>query len=303
MKNAAFDWYQATVQTTPETVVSWFKQVWPDAIVRPAKPKNGSSDCVQVCLGDSVVCSAIWGGGMEGYGVNVWSSGRDAIFFAEQFRRRFPQHRVTRADVAIDFEGIGAWDWMSGKCLELADKHRLVVDHQGDYHRGERGRSLYIGSKQSVIRAVAYEKGKQIPEIGMPNLVRLEIRAKPKDAKSGEILATMTPMAIYGCSSWTRELGGYLTSSEQFKRVVIGTRWNKSDRQKAINAVIKQYGGIFGEMCSELGSWSDFGEEIGRLVLEAAEAKQRLVEDTKKVSRGQSIKPQEKTPQEAAETV
>ena len=292
MKSASFDWYQATVSAQSDEVISWFRQVWPDAIVRPAKPKNGASDCVQVALGEMVVCSAIWGGGMEGHGVNVWSSGVDAIFFAEQVRRRWPQHRVTRADVAIDFEGAGAWEWATGKGFALAEKYRLKVDHQGDFYRGERGRTLYFGSRQSPVRLVIYEKGKQIPELGMPDLVRMELRVQPKDAQSGKTVSMLEPMALYGCAAWAKELGAYLTSQDEFKRVVIGTRWTKSDRERAVNALVRQYGGILGELCGELGGWADVGEELGRRITEAAEAKDRLIKDARRVTRGLSIVPE-----------
>ena len=292
MKSASFDWYQATIPAQSDEVISWFRQVWPDAIIRPAKPKNGASECVQVALGEMVVCSAIWGGGMEGHGVNVWSSGVDAIFFADQLRRRFPVHRVTRADVAIDFEGEGAWEWASAKGFALADRHRLKVDHQGDFYRGARGRTLYFGSRQSPVRLVIYEKGKQIPELGMPHLVRMELRVMPKDAVSGRTVSMLEPMALYGCAAWSKELGEYLTSQDEFKRVVIGTRWTKSDRERAVNALVKQYGGILGEICGELGSWADVGEELGRRITEAAEAKNRLINDARRVARGLSIVPE-----------
>lgn len=291
MKTARFDWYQATIPESSETVAAWAKMVWPDGIMRPCKPKNGTAHAFQMCLGELVVMTAMWGGGMEGHGVNVFASGIDAPFFAQQIRRKWPIHRVTRADVALDFDGPGAWDWGYKLLTDVADKYRLKTRHEGDYHRAEDGRSFYLGGRQSVVRGVIYEKGKQIPELEMPNLVRIEIRVFPKDKHSGEVVAMIEPSALYGCSKWSADLGAYLSSCDEMERVVIGTRWNKSDRAKAIRALVKQYGGHLGELCGELGGWDEVGLHLGEMIREAATVKDRLIEDTKKVRKGLSILP------------
>lgn len=291
MKTARFDWYQATIQESAESVASWAKQVWPDGIMRPCKPKNGTAHAFQMCLGELVVMTAMWGGGMEGHGVNAFASGCDAPFFAEQVRRRWPIHRVTRADVAIDVDSAGAWDWAFALLKRIAEEFKLKTRHEGDYHRAEDGRSFYLGGRQSVVRCVAYEKGKQIPELEMPDLVRIELRIFPKDRQSGECVGMVRPSGLFGCSKWSAALGAYLDSETSMPRVVIGTRWNKSDRAKAIRALVKQYGGHLGELCGELGGWDEVGLHLGELIRDAATAKDRLIEDTKKVRRGESIKP------------
>lgn len=292
MNSYRFDWYQVTVQDSAESVASWVKQVWPDGILRPCKARNGAAEAFQLCLGELVVVTAMWGGGMEGYGVNLWASGCDSHFFAEQVRRRWGVHRVTRADVAADFNGRNAWAWGSKLLLDLADKHDLVVDHQGDFHRGELGRSIYIGSKTSPVRAVVYEKGKQIPELGMPELVRIELRVRPKGREAGVTVCQTSPEALYGASRWSSELGAYLQAETALERVVIGTRWTKSDREKAISALVKQYGGKLGELSSELGGWDELGRYLGLRIRQAADRKEQLIDELRKLRRGESIKPE-----------
>lgn len=291
MKTARFDWYQATIADNAEGVAAWSKSVWPDGIIRPCKPKNGTAHAFQMCLGELVVMTAMWGGGMEGHGVNIFASGCDAPFFAEQVRRKWPTHRVTRADVAMDFNGVGAWDWGFALLKGIAEEFKLKTRHEGDYHRAEDGRSFYLGGRQSVVRGVIYEKGKQIPELGMPHLVRIELRIFPKDRESGELVGFVAPAKLYGCSKWSAALGAYLSSDESMERVVIGTRWTKSDRARAVRALVKQYGGILGELCGELGGWDEVGLHLGEMVREAAQAKDRIIEDTRKVRRGISISP------------
>ena len=236
--------------------------------------------------------TAMWGGGMEGHGVNVFASGIDSPFFAEQLRRKWPMHRVTRADVAIDFDSPGAWEWGFDLMKRIAEEYKLKTRHEGDYHRAEDGRSFYLGGRQSVVRGVIYEKGKQIPELEMPNLVRIEMRIFPKDREAGLIVSTMEPARLYACSKWSAALGAYLSSDETMERVVIGTRWNKSDRARTIRALVKQYGGHLGELCGELGGWDEVGLHLGELIREAGEAKNRLMDDVRKIRKGQSINPQ-----------
>lgn len=288
-KSARFDWYQATVPVDEHAVAQWAKRVWPDGSMRPCKPKNGTASAFQMCLGECVVMTAMWGGGMEGHGVNIFASGVDSPFFAEQVRRQWPKHRVTRADVAMDFDGPGAWDWAFALMKRTADQYKLKTRHEGDFHRGEDGRSFYLGGRQSVVRGVVYEKGRQIPELGLPNLVRIELRIFPKDRESGELVGFVEPAKLYGCSKWSAELGAYLASQDEFERVVIGTRWNKSDRARAVRALVKQYGGILGELAGELGGWDEVGLHLGELVREAGELKNRMLDDARRVARGQSI--------------
>jgi DNA relaxase NicK len=282
----AFDWYQPTVPDSAEGVLNFVRQVWPDGITRPCKPKNGAGEAFQHCLGDLVVVTAMWGGAMEGAGVNLWASGSDAPFFAEQCRKRWPVHRVTRADVAADFNGAGAWEWAYKLLTDYADRYKLDVDHQGDYHRGQRGRSVYIGSKSSPVRMVGYEKGKQIPEIGLPDLVRLELRVRPKNREAGERVCQMPPEAFFGCSRWSQDLGEYLQSGDTPERVQIGTKWNKSDHARAIAAIIRQYGGHLGQMCGDLGGWEEVGIELGRRIREAADIKNQTMEQVRRIRSG-----------------
>lgn len=286
LSSCLFDWYQATVNDKPQAVIDWLLREYPDASIKTAKPKNGASNAMQLCRGDCVLVQFIWGGGMPEGLINIWASGSDAHLFAKHMRRRYPlTHRVTRADCAVNFDGVGAWEFYSNWGLALSDKHKIKVEHVGDFHRGESGRTLYIGSKHSVVRLVIYEKGKQIPEIGLPNMVRVELRVSPGDRESGINVGMLKPQDLYKCSSWSLEAGEFLFSEQGWERVVIGTKWNKSDAERARSAFLKQYSGILGEWMSELGGWDALGAEIGSRILKASEEKQNSLERLKSVSK------------------
>ena len=59
--------------------------------------------------------------------------------------------------------------------------------------------------------------------------------------------------------------------------MVIGTRWNPADRERAVRAFIKQYAGVLGEWAGDLGGWSELGEEIGRRITAAAEKRREAI--------------------------
>lgn len=273
-----FDWYQHTVSDAPQKVTDWMEKSYPEGDIRRSKPKNGSAYAAQIAVGEMVLAQWIWGGGIPEGMVNIWASGFDAQRFAELSRERYPLvHKITRADAAVNYDGVGAWEFFSNWGLQLADKYRLKVEYAGDHHRGISGRTIYIGSSQSVMQLVIYEKGRQIPELEMPNLVRVEVRVMPKGHDQGTKVSMLKPKELYKCSRWGIEAGEFLFSDTGWDRVVIGTRWTKTDTERARAAFLRQYSGVLGEWMSELGSWGDLGEEIGRRMAAATIERQNAL--------------------------
>lgn len=84
--------------------------------------------------------------------------------------------RVSRVDIASDTtEG---WLAAEKRVLQWADDHPKSVLHSvGDFYRGLRGRTYYVGSAQSSRRVRIYEKGIQTGE--NPDWVRIEYQFRP----------------------------------------------------------------------------------------------------------------------------
>jgi hypothetical protein len=113
-------------------------------------------------------------------------------------------HGVSRADAALDVDNPGFWDWVIPIALDLADQLGLTIDQQGDWHRGEGGRTLYLGSRKSAVFVRIYEKGKQLRALGEDpdaslHLVRLETQCRPEKAFKRQAW-TATPHEIF-CTS------------------------------------------------------------------------------------------------------
>ena len=66
------------------------------------------------------VLQLMYGGSSQRDKVHVVSSGVHAHRFAYAFRKAFPEHEVTRADVAIDYDEQGAWRSLCGHGLAVA---------------------------------------------------------------------------------------------------------------------------------------------------------------------------------------
>lgn len=250
-----FDWYSATVhEAEPEEVLPVLQEDLCD--VNPMRPMHGYGYGAEVVRGDRRFAMVWWGG--NGGGVHVQSSGPDSDLTASKLRAAFPRHHVTRADVCQDYSAPGAWDVLSKLALEVADAQGIRVNHAGDWHRGQEGRTLYLGSPSSVARARCYEKGRQIGRD--PDLVRMELCVRPK-GEARLACATAEPRAFWGSARWSLALADRLGMSD-VERMRCGTVYRVSDVERTRFALVKQYGPALLAWAAELGTPEALGVEL-----------------------------------------
>jgi hypothetical protein len=265
-----FDWYACTVPARADEVLRHLVASADLADCRPARAMHGYDRGAEVVRGDRVLCRALYGG-PNGPDTHVWASGEDTEWFVGQVRGRWPAHRVTRVDSAEDFSAAGAWDTLSRLALITADEFDVQVTHEGDFHRGQRGRTLYLGSRKSTSQLVVYEKGKQL---GVdPNWVRMEARVKPKgDAR--ERLATALPIEVWGCASYLRTVAARICRQD-LEAIKIGTIYRAADDARAWAAVTRQYGRLFERKAAELGGWGELGSFLEMAVTDSRKPRVR----------------------------
>jgi hypothetical protein len=256
-----FDWYAGTVPEEPQTVLSALVAAADLADLRPARPMHGYTHGAEVVRGDRVLVRALYGG-PNGPDTHIWASGEDTEWFVDQVRRNWPEHRVTRVDSAEDFTAPHAWEALSHLALEVADEFGINVVHQGDFHRGIAGRTIYLGSRDSPTQMLVYEKGKQLG--ADPQWVRCEARVKPKRV-GRETMAACTPLDVWACSRYLRAIGERL-SHQDLQAIRIGSVYRPPDDARAWNALARQYGRILRDKSALLGGWSELGQFIGGLV-------------------------------------
>lgn len=258
-----FDWYQTTVRVSnPQDsgLVDAILAAYPLTDYAPCSAQNGYSFGGQFVRGSSVVCRLSWGGQP---GVNVTATSDNAPALAEALRGLRIAHSPTRIDTAIDWDEEGLFESMSGGLIAFAQERRLSIMQVGDWIRGE-GRTLYIGSKDSAVRLVLYEKGFEQGCTHRPWWVRLEARIRPK-GESRAVAMTFEPMDVFSCG-WLSEALDALNFEHDLSKRAIGTIWRRSDTERARAALLKQYGAIMANWAEESGGWSAWGAVVGAAV-------------------------------------
>lgn len=195
MNELRCDWYQATMETETVAVIAMLQllagETFPEVAVTQDKPRNRYHRNTKI----------------EGpyFTANVLDLGNDAWPFviatganADPVRRAMMQlgapGRVSRIDIARD--SLEGWDAASDRVQRWADAHpTTTILHMGDFHRGEKGRTLYLGAPQSARRIRAYEKGIQVG--GDPAWVRVEFQYRPENraAKQWAFAASIEELA------------------------------------------------------------------------------------------------------------
>lgn len=273
-----FDWYAATIQDRPQTVVETLQDAFRAEVV-PTRGLHGYTQGFDLKGPAGTVARVLAGGINEN--PHAWASGEDTEPFVEVVRSRWKdQHTVTRMDAAEDFQAEGAWDQLNALCLAMADEQGLKVSQAGDYHRNRDGRTLYVGSRKSPVYIRLYEKGKQLRakiegEFGgvIPaDWVRLEAQVRPqKDSKKAA--AYVTPEQAWGFSAWTSELA-MRSMRLDVPRVQMHV-WREADDERAFRFMVKQYGHMLERLREDLGGWDCVGKQIGDAIAELRKQQRR----------------------------
>jgi hypothetical protein len=215
------------------------------------------------------VGSVQWGG-TQGDRSMLEVKGERSPEVAERLRSLYP-HRVTRVDACADFDAPGAFDGLLATVMTVKGKHRIWGERRGDWDQPEKGRTMALGAKSSPTTFRLYEKGKQ-PEyahLARVDWVRAEVQVRPqKDAKGA--FAGVQPRDVWGASRWTREIAAAVLN-EHVDPHPAGTVWRKTDLERKLDAMCRQYGPTLLELVEVCGSWECAGLTLGEKLKERAQ--------------------------------
>jgi hypothetical protein len=283
---AVFDWYAATIPDIPDRAHAVLAARL-GAELRPAKGLHGYSMGTDFTRDGDVIAKMIWGGEQSPH---AWASGSDAREFAQVVREEWPDHYVTRVDVAYDFLEGEPWAALYESCITTADyldtgeprERPLRVATLGDWVRADEGypggRTLYVGSMKSPVLARLYEKGKQMRALFPDQVdkypegwVRLELQVRPSGDARKE-LAKKSPAEFWGTARWARSLHGRVFSS-QLEAVLLAEH-RAPDDERAWQFMLRQYGPMLKRRVQELArdgsqaelraAWLAIGVELGQ---------------------------------------
>ena len=243
-----FDWYACSLDYSPGLIMSNLLSSYPHGTWECVKPKNGYSDAMSLILPDlSVAATLWWGGASQGAAVYAFATGSSAHTFASVVRSLYPVHRLVRADVAVDFNEPCAWVSLNSLAGHL-HKNKFVRStprYMGDLGMEAvdsphvKGRTIYIGSRQSVHMARFYEKGKK-DNPSMPDWVRVEVEFKPRgDARYA--YASATPAECLAATSLGSELLRVLLNSSALRPCPAGAVRSLTDFERSANALVSQW--------------------------------------------------------------
>jgi len=174
-----FDYYSASFSSDVDTVEALFLRDFGGEFTQ-THGVNGYTDSLKH---NELTVRVCWGG--QNPGVFVLVSGEDSEAVSSWIRSNFPDHKVSRADVCVDFCEAGSFERLSKIIDPICRKGRAKVLFMGDLDATSKdGRTMYYGSFKSNAFVRLYEKG--LEQIGKgvedadPNWVRFEGQFKPK---------------------------------------------------------------------------------------------------------------------------
>lgn len=262
-----FDWYQPTIADKPQVILDeLLARLAPGGQIVEGSGRHNYKQSFTVQTRDGDRAALLLCGGTNGH-PNVTASGAACDAFVPVVRGLWPEHRLSRVDVAEDFCREGAYETLERACgdvfREMGVKgRRIVPDCVAD------GRTYYGGSFSSDVFTRLYDKTaearkhlpaerhSEVPE----HWARLEAVVRPRrDVKS--LACQMQPSQFWGCARWTARLAEVALGLE-VERIQMNPA-RESDDDRAYRFMLKQYGKTFVRLLKDHGSWSAVGAQIG----------------------------------------
>lgn len=276
---ARFDWYQASISAPVPDILEALAQL--DDGVRVVNGRGHHGYAHESLLeGHQGPIARVWHGGSHERPHAVLT-GEMAQPGAEVIRVNWPDHKVSRLDACEDFAD-PVFDRIQGAMLDVAAKGRIKVDTRGDHLLTKQGRTLYLGSAKSAVRARLYDKAAelrakfaadpvrlaQVPE----HLVRFEAQVRPGSESAKRAFASIEPMDVMGSAAWLREVWAKVAGIE-CAPVQAGKGWRQADDDRAWSYLLAQYGGLLKRKRIELGDWACVGLQLGQDIADRERAK------------------------------
>lgn len=212
--------------------------------------------------GDSGVF--IWWGGdaMKGRATFDCSGAFAETVFPALARLAVP-FSVRRLDLRLDFDGLPFLDGQDSMVHVL--EHWPYRGIKPKYHKIDdmgqgTGSTFYIGRRDGECVIRWYQKGLQMRDPLRPDWCRFEIELKPKTPLQGGI------MWDWLCSGKRDDLARcgfgaaflpFFTGSESMEKCIIPPEVKLRDFDDRVLAMVKQYGGLLGEMLERVdGDWT-----------------------------------------------
>lgn len=288
-------------KTTPPWVLDWLRLSFSEGHVehlvsllqrvgfhpRNDRPKHGYTHGIGLSLDplSQTHDCRIWYGGTSQNGralIDAPSSAAGPVL--EALRRSEIPFGLNRADFALDFDQVPFLSlqdvmlhtWETSWPYKGTKPRPYKVDDLGQ----GTGSTLYFGRRDGECMVRLYEKGKQLRDPQRPDWVRFEVEFKPQgDHKRAQAWSMLRRGLFHdlACSGFAAafipDIWGCAAD-----RVFLPTPKTSKDFEDRVIAMLRQYGGLIGEMRERAGDdWEAFGEIIVLATRSIAQSKELAV--------------------------
>lgn len=247
-----YDWYSVAVELCG--VDFYFNYLmssfhYSEFFKQECTPRNGYTFGYKlVDSSDKTWLTVYYGGDSQGGKLNAFATGDTAERFHHFLNNEVAlEYALVRADVALDFNSSGVWSSLYDVCINAADlfkiKKLFVGSPESLTGESDEGRTLYLGSRQSVSFLRLYEKGKKDNPL-YKDWVRLELEFKPKNAQARLEFAKASKADILNASAFVDTIYGSIIQVG-IAPCSAGTVRSMSDYEKTLLHLFKQYGSFF----------------------------------------------------------
>jgi hypothetical protein len=208
-----FDAYAATIRDQKIDYVAHSLAECLEGIVARGKPMPRYGEVLNIDVGSRM---AAWVGVNSDSGnIYVEGKGETTPGLAESLRVNFPDHTAPRIDVCEDFNEPGAFDALI-RIVRGAKGPRVKGGYVALPDDVEDGKTWAAGVRGGVGFIRCYEAGKHPDRVHLckPDWARLELECRPHYARDKAAAARMSPLEVWGMSSWTRAVGEAVTHVE-----------------------------------------------------------------------------------------
>lgn len=224
--------------------------------------KNNYTDAYKVISKTGSDSALILFGGRNPH-PNALMTSEGAQPFSEVLRANFPEHRVTRADIAEDFISPGAFNTLSTIAFEVYEDvrgsgYKLTSETIRSRQEGG-GATDYIGSPTSGTRFRAYDKTAEqrsklpdhlkskIPE----NWAHAELQVRPQTPDLKAMASLWTHLDFWGVSRWSAKLAERILGAEVAR---IRSKFSPaSDDSLWLSFLAHQYSNHFKRLEAQIG--------------------------------------------------
>lgn len=247
-----FDWYESTHDGLDEQLVASQLAAATGGRVVQGKGRNGYAVSFAVVRGDDELVR-VYGRSARFGEVHLVTTSESCDEVVPIIRRTWPEHRVSRADVSVDFAA--DFDTLDGQAVALVTargvSHRLMTNSDG-------GATRYLGAQSSEISVRVYKKSEQLraqhPDrvSTIPDgIVRVELVTRPGKRAMKERAAHLEPDEFWGLGQWTLHFASELLGVDA-ERVPTHFR-RPSDYARALHFLGEQYGPTMTRRAQDVG--------------------------------------------------